>query len=119
MNKIIINVGRQIGSGGHIIAEKLAEDFGCKCYDRELLNLAAKESGFSEKFFEQNDEQKGFFKSLFHTHLPFLSDNNFSPPDHYGTKPNHLLLDCQPSLCSQGDKLHAELPQYSHTPNIS
>ena len=68
MNKIIINVGRQIGSGGHIIAEKLAEDFGCKCYDRELLNLAAKESGFSEKFFEQNDEQKGFFKSLFHTH---------------------------------------------------
>ena len=52
-------------------------DFGCKCYDRELLNLAAKESGFSEKFFEQNDEQKGFFKSLFHTHLPFLSDNNF------------------------------------------
>ena len=44
MNKIIINVGRQIGSGGHIIAEKLAEDFGCKCYDRELLNLAAKES---------------------------------------------------------------------------
>ena len=77
MNKIIINVGRQIGSGGHIIAEKLAEDFGCKCYDRELLNLAAKESGFSEKFFEQNDEQKGFFKSLFHTHLPFLSDNSF------------------------------------------
>ena len=77
MEKIIINVGRQIGSGGHIIAEKLAEEFGCKCYDRELLNLAAKESGFSEKFFEQNDEQKGFFKSLFHTHLPFLSDNNF------------------------------------------
>ena len=77
MKKIIINVGRQIGSGGHIIAEKLAEDFGCKCYDRELLNLAAKESGFSEKFFEQNDEQKGFFKSLFYTHLPFLSDNNF------------------------------------------
>ncbi len=75
--KIIINVGRQIGSGGHIIAEKLAKDFGCKCYDRELLNLAAKESGFSAKFFEQNDEQKGFFKSLFHTHLPFLSDNNF------------------------------------------
>ena len=63
MTKIIINVGRQIGSGGHIIAEKLAKDFGCKCYDRELLNLAAKESGFSEKFFEQNDEQKGFFKS--------------------------------------------------------
>ena len=32
----------------------------------------------SDNFFNYyNDEQKGFFKSLFHTHLPFLSDNNF------------------------------------------
>ena len=75
--KIIINVGRQIGSGGHIIAERLADDLGYKCYDRELLNLAAKESGFSEKFFEQNDEQKGFFKTVFHLHMPLMSDNNF------------------------------------------
>ena len=76
-DKIIINVGRQIGSGGHIIAKKLAEDFGCKLYDKELLNLAAKESGFNEKFFEQNDEKKGFFKSLFHVHVPLMGENNF------------------------------------------
>ena len=62
-HSIIINVGRQIGSGGGIIARKLAEKFGCTLYDKELLNLAAKESGFSERFFEENDEQKGFFKS--------------------------------------------------------
>ena len=49
--KIIINIGRQIGSGGHIIAKRLAEEFDCAFYDKELLNLAAKESGFSEKFF--------------------------------------------------------------------
>ena len=52
---IIINVGRQIGSGGHDVARRLADLFGCKFYDREILNIAAKESGFSEKFFEQND----------------------------------------------------------------
>lgn len=75
--KIIINVGRQLGSGGMIIAKMLADEFGCKFYDRELLNLAAKESGFSEKFFEQNDEKKGFFKSLFHMHVPYISDNCF------------------------------------------
>ena len=56
--ELIINVGRQIGSGGHIIAKMLAEEFDCQYYDREILNIAAKESGFSEKFFEQNDEQK-------------------------------------------------------------
>ena len=75
--KIIINVGRQLGSGGQIIAKKLADDFGYQLFDKEILNLAAKESGFSEKFFEQNDEQKGFLKSLFHMHAPHISDNNF------------------------------------------
>ena len=54
----------------------LALDFGAKYYDRELLNLAAKESGFSEKFFEQNDEQRGIFRSLFHMHASHVSDNN-------------------------------------------
>ena len=75
--KIIINIGRQLGSGGLVIANMLAEDLGCNFYDKELLNLAARESGFSEKFFEQNDEKKGFFRSLFHMHAPFVSDSNF------------------------------------------
>ena len=69
---IIICVGRQLGSGGHDIARMLAMDFNANYYDRELLNLAAKESGFSEKFFEENDEKKGFFKSLFNMQAPHL-----------------------------------------------
>lgn len=77
MDNLIINVGRQLGSGGCDIAKMLADDFGCKFYDRELLNLAAQESGFSEEIFEQNDEQKGFLKSLFHLHAPHVSDTNF------------------------------------------
>ncbi|MCR4852195.1 MAG: cytidylate kinase-like family protein [Prevotella sp.] len=74
---LLICIGRQLGSGGLSVAKLLAEEFGCKLYDKELLNLAAKESGFSEKFFEQNDEQKGFLKSLFHLHAPHVGDNNF------------------------------------------
>ena len=54
-DKIIITIGRQIGSGGRCIAKWLSEEFHCKFYDREILNLAAKESGFKERFFEQND----------------------------------------------------------------
>lgn len=77
MDKIIINVGRQIGSGGRIIAKMLADEFGCKFYDKELLNLAAKESGFNEKFFEQNDEQKGFLRSMFHVRVPLMGEHNF------------------------------------------
>lgn len=77
MDKIIINVGRQLGSGGHDIGRMLAMDFGAKYYDRELLNLAAKESGFSEKVFEMNDERKGFFRGLFNVQTAHLGDNNF------------------------------------------
>ena len=73
---IIICVGRQLGSGGHDIARMLALDFNAKYYDQELLNLAAKESGISEKFFEQNDEQRGVFRSLFHLHASHVGDNN-------------------------------------------
>lgn len=51
----------------------LALDFNARYYDRELMNLAAKESGFSEKFFEQNDEKKGFFKGLFNVQTPHFS----------------------------------------------
>ena len=74
---IIICVGRQLGSGGHDIARMLALDFGAKYYDHELLNLAAKESGYSEKFFEKHDERRGIFRSLFHMHsaaVKFQSD---------------------------------------------
>ena len=76
MESIIINVGRQLGSGGHDIGRMLALDFQAKYYDRELLNLAAKESGFSEKFFEQNDEKKGFFNFFFNLQPSHLSGGN-------------------------------------------
>ncbi len=79
--KIIINIGRQIGSGGRIIAKMLAEEFNCKFFDKELLDLAAKESGFSKKFFEQNDEQKGFLKSLFNVRVPLMGESNFYKND--------------------------------------
>lgn len=80
MSHIIINVGRQLGSGGHIIAKKLAEKFGCKFYDHEILDLAAKESGFCEQFFERNDESKGFLKALSQFHLPHITTGSFYTP---------------------------------------
>ena len=79
MKHIIINVGRQLGSGGHDIGRMLALDFQAKYYDRELLNLAAKESGLSEKIFEQNDEKKGFFRGLLNIGAPHMSSSGYKP----------------------------------------
>ena len=56
--KIIINIGRQFGSGGKAVARLLGEKLGIPVYDHELLLEASRESGFSRELFEQNDERK-------------------------------------------------------------
>lgn len=60
----VINVGRQLGSGGKLIGLRLAEEFGIACYDKELLNRAAQESGLCRERFEASDEQKGWLKHI-------------------------------------------------------
>ena len=56
-NNLIIAIGRQFGSGGHEIGEKLAKKLGIKFYDKELIKLIAKESGLCEKVLESYDEK--------------------------------------------------------------
>jgi len=75
---MIITVGRQIGSGGHDIAKKLAEQIGYKFYDMEILSIAAQESGFDRKFFEKQDEKRGFFRSIFGGAVPTGAMVNYS-----------------------------------------
>ena len=76
---IVITIGRQYGAGGRIIARQLSEMFSCKYLDKEILDLAAAESGVAPELFHENDEKKSFLKSLFHMHAPMVSDNNFYP----------------------------------------
>ncbi len=62
----VINIGRQFGSGGKSIGEKVAARLGIRLYDKELINLAAEESGFGVEHFERADErqQRGGLSSL-------------------------------------------------------
>ena len=53
----IITIGRQFGSGGREIGKKVAEHFGIKFYDKDLLTRAAKESGFCEEMIQSHDER--------------------------------------------------------------
>lgn len=54
---MIITIGRQYGSGGREIGEKLAKRMNVPYYDKELLTEAARESGLSEELFLQSDEK--------------------------------------------------------------
>jgi len=53
----IITIGRQFGSGGREIGEKLAKHYGIKYYDKELLTRTAKESGFCEEMMHNHGER--------------------------------------------------------------
>lgn len=66
MDKFVINIGRQLGSGGKTVGEIIARRLGVKLYDKELINLAARESGLSTECFERADEReaKGMFATL-------------------------------------------------------
>lgn len=57
MEPYVITIGREFGSGGRAIGFLLADKLGIRCYDKELLGIAAKQSGLCEDIFEMHDEK--------------------------------------------------------------
>lgn len=71
---MIITIGRQLGSGGREIGKKLSEAMGFAYYDKEILEVTAKESGLNQQLFEQADEstRKGLPSALLGVRFPFF-----------------------------------------------
>lgn len=57
MNDIIITISRQYGSGGRQIGQKVADALGIPFYDKEIIDLAAKESGLAVDFIRGQEKQ--------------------------------------------------------------
>ncbi|MBQ7965658.1 MAG: cytidylate kinase-like family protein [Ruminococcus sp.] len=55
-NKYVITISRQFGSGGRAVGQKLAQKLDIPFYDKELISLAAKESGMNPEVFKSIDE---------------------------------------------------------------
>lgn len=72
----VITIGRQLGSGGKEIGEKLAARLGIDFYDKELINLASEESGLCREFFEKADESpsQGIVGGIFGMRFPFANE---------------------------------------------
>ena len=68
MEKRIITISREFGSGGRTIGHKVAEKLGIPFYDKELVDQVALESGFAPKFVEEHGEHapgRGLFSYAF------------------------------------------------------
>lgn len=56
MSNKIITISRQFGSGGRTIGKELAEKLGIPCYDHELIDKVAQESGFVKEYIAEKSE---------------------------------------------------------------
>ncbi|MBR1423722.1 MAG: cytidylate kinase-like family protein [Ruminococcus sp.] len=77
----IITISREFGSGGREIGKKLADRFGVPFYDKELLEIASKESGIARELFVKNDESytNSFLYSLVMGNYPVSPDGRLNP----------------------------------------
>ena len=69
-DKFVINIGRQLGSGGKAVGEAIAQRLGIGVYDKQLINLAAEQSGLCPEVFERVDEKES--RNLFSTLVAYL-----------------------------------------------
>lgn len=73
----IITISREFGSGGRTIGKMVAEQLGIPCYDSELIQKIAKESGFAESYVQSVDEASpsGLVASAFSSNRAFGPTN--------------------------------------------
>lgn len=56
MKNRVITISREFGSGGHTIGKKVAEKLGIPCYDSEIIQEMAKETGFAPNYVKEAGE---------------------------------------------------------------
>lgn len=56
MKNKIITISREFGSGGRTIGKLVAGELGIPCYDSELIEKMAAESGFDKNYIKRSDE---------------------------------------------------------------
>ncbi len=74
---MIITIGRQFGSGGRELGEKLAKILDYKFYDEELVEMAAKNSNMHSSILHQADEKAS--KSLLYSIVTGMDSRFFNP----------------------------------------
>ena len=67
MKNRVITISREFGSGGRTIGKKVAEQLGIPCYDAEIIQAMAQETGFAPDYVQEAGEYApgGFLSSAF------------------------------------------------------
>ena len=74
MEKRIITISREFGSGGRFIGEEVAKKLGISYYDKDIIGQIAEQSGFSPEYIRENAElspKKGLFPDVISQENPW------------------------------------------------
>ena len=100
----VITISREFGSGGREVGKKLSEKLGIPFYDKELLEIASKESGICRELFDRNDEAytNSFLYSLVMGSYPMSADGRLEPEMPLNQKIFLAQFDTIKSIAKQG-----------------
>jgi cytidylate kinase len=88
----IITISREYGSGGRAIGKLAAEKLGVAFYDKDIIRLAAEESGLAAEYLTQADENISGGSSLHFTIGDMFSYGTYSPDAMPMPDQIHVLL---------------------------
>ena len=88
----VITISRQFGSGGRTVGRMTAMKLGIPCYDQELIQKVAEESGFAERYIQERGEElsSGGWLAAAFTDREY---NGLSLQDSLWLAQRHVLLD--------------------------
>lgn len=96
MDKIVVTIAREFGSGGKTIGKMLAKELGIKYYDRSIIKIVSDKTGISEKLFNQLDEnvkKPGIFRKEY--------SDEISPPESSEFLSNENLFKMQSQIVKE------------------
>ena len=92
MEKKIITISREFGSGGRFIGEEIAKKLGYEFYDKTIIGKIAEETGFSEKFIEEKAEYAPT-KNIFSYAFVGRNSSGMSIEDYLNSIQRKIILD--------------------------
>ena len=98
MDKQIVTISREYGSGGRHIGELLAKELDIPFYDKEIIHMAAEKSGMSAGFIEKSDES---IPNTFLHNLKYSAYSNYDSISYYDTPVTDKVFLAQSSVIKE------------------
>jgi len=98
VDKSVITISREYGSGGRQIGELLAKELDIPFYDKEIIQMAAEKSGMSAGFIEKSDES---IPNTFLHNLKYSAYSSYDSISYYDTPVTDKVFLAQSSVIKE------------------